>query len=142
MATNPASSSIPSDWYPEKSCAAAAKERKSTTQSAQVRRGHRLRVKRIEQTSPAHTSARSAPSPLESQSKVGAAQTDFQPGSARASASRYSPAGSSPRGPISPPISPWSETNAERKMSPSARRNSQRGQSSPERTRRLYAWFR
>ena len=34
--SNPASSSIPSDWYEEKSCAAATNERKKTVHSSVV----------------------------------------------------------------------------------------------------------
>jgi len=93
-----------------------------------------LSVKRTLQASPTQTSAPSAIRPLPSQSKVGAAQYARKDGSARETASRYSPAGRSPRGPISPWISDASDQNADRKMSPRARRKIQRGQSMPQRT--------
>src|SRR5436305_14725021 len=71
MDKNPASSSIPSDWYEEKSCAAATKERKRTVQIAQVPRGHMLNTSKSEAPSPAHTSAETAAVEVPSQSSEG-----------------------------------------------------------------------
>src|SRR6185503_13218994 len=53
----PASSSIPSDWYDAKSCAAAMKERKHTKQTNRAARGQRLNTTAIDATTPSqHTS--------------------------------------------------------------------------------------
>src|SRR5437016_825623 len=72
---NPASSSIPSDWYDEKSCSALMQERKSTVQIAIVSRGQKLKTTRIDATRPATTTRVSARSDALIQSKVGAYQT-------------------------------------------------------------------
>src|SRR5438067_9997067 len=128
MERKPASRSIPSDWYEEKSCAAATKERKRTVQMAQVPRGQMLSVSRKEAARPAQTSAERASFELPSQSSDGACQTAESDG-VRPSASKSSEAGRIPRGPISPWICDASEKKAERKMSPNPRSQRKRGQS-------------
>src|SRR3954463_4871041 len=75
MEMNPASSSIPSDWYDEKSCSAATQERKSSVDRPTVRRGQTFATSSSEQAIPAHASSVSAPSPAPSQSSVGAYHT-------------------------------------------------------------------
>src|SRR5947207_9187074 len=72
---NPASSSIPSDWYDEKSCNAPMQERKETVQIAIVPFGQKLKTRRIEATSPATTNSVRAESDAFIQSSVGAYQT-------------------------------------------------------------------
>src|SRR5215208_7102913 len=76
---NPASSSIPSDWYDEKSCSAPTHDMKSSVQSATVSRGHTLTVRSTEQTMPAATTAVSAASLALAQNKVGASQKRASP---------------------------------------------------------------
>src|SRR5262252_5126679 len=70
----PAASSIPSDWYPEKSSAAATNERKRTKHSANVARGQRFRISRIDASMPSQHSAPRAWEPFASQASVGAYQ--------------------------------------------------------------------
>src|SRR2546423_14817518 len=70
----PASSSIPSDWYDEKSCSALTHERKQSVQSAVVSVGQTLAMRRSEATIPAPTTSASARSPAPSQRSVGAYQ--------------------------------------------------------------------
>src|SRR5438270_13897180 len=98
---NPASSSIPSDWYEEKSCAAATKERKSRVQMAQVPRGQTPTVNRTEATRPPATSAVSAPFELPSQRSEGTCQIAVSAG-AGASEVNNTDAGRMPRGPMRP----------------------------------------
>src|SRR3954452_22978961 len=69
---NPASSSMPSDWYDEKSWSAAMHERKKIVQSATLRRGQTLAIRRSEQIRPAITTATSATSDALIQNSVGA----------------------------------------------------------------------
>src|SRR6476659_8149275 len=71
---NPASSSIPSDWYDEKSSSAATHDRKSSVQRAAVARGQTFATSRSEATIPAATTRVSAASPEPSQRRVGAYQ--------------------------------------------------------------------
>src|SRR3954452_18240801 len=71
----PASSSIPSDWYDEKSCSAATHDRKSSVAAATAIRGQTLATSRSDATMPAPTTSVSARSPEPSQSSVGAYQT-------------------------------------------------------------------
>src|SRR5579863_6653903 len=73
-AMNPASSNMPSDWYPEKSCAAATNERKHTKQIRSDARGHKFTTTKIDATIPTHTKAINARSLAPIQSKVGANQ--------------------------------------------------------------------
>src|SRR5579872_6516633 len=73
-ARKPASRSIPSDWYSEKSPAAHTKERKQTRQIKKERRGQRLKKARTEQTSPIQLMASSMCELDESQNRVGAYQ--------------------------------------------------------------------
>src|SRR3954453_17739542 len=68
----PASRSIPSDWYDEKSWSAAMHERKKIVQSATLRRGQTLAMRRSEQIRPAITTATSATSDVLIQNSVGA----------------------------------------------------------------------
>src|SRR5512144_2660516 len=64
----PASSSMPSDWYDEKSCSTAMHDRKSSVHDATATFGHTFATRSKEQTMPATTTAVSAPSPDPSQS--------------------------------------------------------------------------
>src|SRR6266404_5370802 len=71
---NPASSSIPSDWYDEKSCSAAMHERNSTVHNATVSLGQTLKTSSSETMRPAPTTRVSAVSLALSQNRVGAYQ--------------------------------------------------------------------
>src|SRR5690242_12869176 len=71
---NPASSSIPSDWYEEKSCSVAMNERNSSVQIAIISRGQMFAVRSNEHTIPAATAANSAPSSQRAQKMLGAYQ--------------------------------------------------------------------
>src|ERR1700733_8519573 len=102
-AMNPASSSMPSDWYPEKSCAALTKERKQRKQINNVQRGQMLRNTNSDASIPTQQSANRACGLDENQSSVGANQKREEP-SDRATDCRYSFAGRIPTGPISPRI--------------------------------------
>src|SRR4051812_19930156 len=124
----PASRSIPSDWYEEKSCAAATKERKRMVQIAQAPRGQTLSVSRMEAARPTATRSESAVCEVPSQSSDGTCQSAESDGPCP-SASNNSEAGRIPREPMSPWIWKASERNAERKMSPSPRNQRKRGQS-------------
>src|ERR1700757_84865 len=68
----PASSNMPSDWYPEKSRAAATKERKHTKQMASIPRGQRFRKSSKDAAIPIQHSALKVPGPLDHQTRVGA----------------------------------------------------------------------
>src|SRR6266550_3233930 len=70
----PASSSIPSDWYDEKSCSAPMHERKSRVHSAIVHLGEMLKTTSTDTTMPAMTTSVSAASDALIQSSVGAYQ--------------------------------------------------------------------
>src|SRR6478672_986801 len=72
---NPASNSIPSDWYDEKSCSAPMHERKSRVQSAVVHLGQTLKTTSSDATIPATTIVASAASDALIQSNVGANHT-------------------------------------------------------------------
>ena len=76
---NPASSSIPSDWYPEKSCAALTNERNATKQMSSVTRGQMFSTRRIEAAIPAQHNISSERSLLPIQSIVGANQKRATP---------------------------------------------------------------
>src|SRR6476620_1884943 len=71
---NPASSSMPSDWYDEKSWSAAMHDRKSSVHNAPVSFGAMLATSSSEHTSPAATSRVRAVSPALTHSRVGAYQ--------------------------------------------------------------------
>ena len=71
---NPASSSIPSDWYPEKSCAALTKERKHAKQIASIPRGHKFNTSSTDAIIPTQQIPVSMCRPLENHSSVGAYQ--------------------------------------------------------------------
>src|SRR5678816_2745035 len=71
---NPASSSIPSDWYDEKSCSAAIHERKRTVHSATLSFGQTFATSAREQSTPAATTTVSAVSPALIHNNVGAYQ--------------------------------------------------------------------
>ena len=73
-ARNPASSSMPSDWYPEKSWAALTKERKQAKQTRSMARGKTLQVTSSEAARPAQQRAMTACEPLPNQSTDGANQ--------------------------------------------------------------------
>src|SRR5258708_29474753 len=74
MLRKPADSSIPSDWYPEKSCAAAIIERKLTKQATTIPLGQTFSVSSTAPATPTQQSASSARGPLPSQRSVGAYQ--------------------------------------------------------------------
>src|SRR4051794_25174065 len=74
MDINPASSSIPSDWYPEKSWAALTNERKHRKQITSIPRGQILKTSSSEAIIPTMQSASSILGPLETHNKVGANQ--------------------------------------------------------------------
>src|SRR5580693_2647145 len=98
---NPASSNIPSDWYPANSPAAATNERNARKQTNNDVRGKMLKTTSTDAASPIQHTAISMCEPLDSQNNVGAYQNraaavDF------ATLSRYSDAGRIPSGPISP----------------------------------------
>src|SRR2546430_284520 len=95
---NAASSSIPSDWYPEKSCAAATKARKQIPATAMLARGARLKTSSSDASAPSSTTAISALSEEASQKSDGAYQSDLSGPNASRSSPRYSPAGRIPRG--------------------------------------------
>src|SRR5580658_3813049 len=57
MEMNPASSSIPSDWYDEKSPAALTNARKQIQQRSRLARGQRLRKTAMEASRPIHVTA-------------------------------------------------------------------------------------
>src|SRR6185437_14640281 len=73
-AMNPASMSMPSDWYDEKSCRVAMHERKSRVASAIVSRGQTFATTSTEHAIPATTTIVSARSPAPSQNRLGAYQ--------------------------------------------------------------------
>ena len=71
---NPASSSIPSDWYAEKSCAALTNERKHTKQTTSIPRGHKFKTNSTDASIPAQQIPVIMCRLLENQSSVGAYQ--------------------------------------------------------------------
>src|SRR5271169_3268541 len=71
---NPASSSIPSDWYPEKSPAALTKERKQTKQMASIPRGQIFKTNRAAAAMPSQQSPISMYEPLENHRTLGTYQ--------------------------------------------------------------------
>src|ERR1051325_96106 len=70
----PASSSIPSDWYEAKSCAAAMNERKHTKQINKAPRGHRFSTTTTEATNPSQQISKSMWLLDENHRRVGANQ--------------------------------------------------------------------
>jgi len=102
QAMKPASRSMLSDWYDEKSWSAATQERKSTVQAIVVRRGQTFAVRRRDAMMPAATTIVSAQSPAPSQKSVGAYQRPSTMPSTRWTLPRYSPAGRIPRWPMRP----------------------------------------
>src|SRR5215469_8983138 len=68
----PASSSMPSDWYPEKSRAAETKDRKQTKHTSRLARGQRLSTTPSDAASPIQVMAISMLSVEENQRRVGA----------------------------------------------------------------------
>src|SRR5581483_2621520 len=79
---NPASSNMPSDWYPEKSWAALTKDKKHRKQMSSMARGQTLRNSAIDASSPTQQTAMSMWFVLDSQNSVGAYQTRPQCGKA------------------------------------------------------------
>src|ERR1700728_2896695 len=73
-AMKPASSSMPSDWYPEKSCAALTNDRKHTKHTASIPRGHALMTNSRDAIMPTQHRAVNIYGPLESQSSGGVNQ--------------------------------------------------------------------
>src|SRR5579864_777996 len=76
----PASSSMPSDWKPEKSCAAATNDKKQTRQTVKAPRGHRLKITATEASRPSQVINISAWLPAPNQRSVGANQKRCRPG--------------------------------------------------------------
>src|SRR6266571_725774 len=74
MPINPASSSIPSDWYAEKSCAALTNERKHTKQIASIPRGQKFKTSSTDAIMPAQQIPITMCVLLENHSSVGAYQ--------------------------------------------------------------------
>src|SRR6185503_4585347 len=77
---HPASSSMPSDWYDEKSWSAAIHERNNSVHNATVSFGATLTTSSTEHRNPAATMSVSAASPALNQSRVGAYQNCLTPG--------------------------------------------------------------
>src|SRR5437773_11027556 len=73
-AMNPASSSIPSDWYAEKSCAALMNDRKHTKQIASIPLGHKFKTSSTDVIIPTQQIPVSMCGLLESHRSVGAYQ--------------------------------------------------------------------
>lgn len=109
---NPASSSIPSDWYAEKSCAALTKERKHTKQIASIPRGQKFNTSSTDAIMPAQQIPVSICELRENHRSVGTYQWPVRP-NCSATACKYSFAGRIPCGPINPLIWKTSEKNAE-----------------------------
>src|SRR5215467_3307843 len=76
----PASSSMPSDWNPEKSCATATKDKKHARQTARDPRGQRLKMTATDEMMPSHVINISAWLPAPNQRSVGANQKRCRPG--------------------------------------------------------------
>src|SRR5512143_2425981 len=98
----PASSSIPSDWYDEKSCSVTTHERNSTVQAATLTLGHTFTTTRTEHTIPSATTAVSARSLVPSHKTLGTYHSRLTPGTTADTRPRYSATGRMPRAPISP----------------------------------------
>src|SRR5437762_5095942 len=94
--TKPASSSMPSDWYSEKSRAVDMNERKQTKQITSMARGQKFTRRSSEPIMPIQHSAINMPEPLEIQSKEGAYQKRTCATPDCATACRYSRAGRTP----------------------------------------------
>src|SRR3954471_11710933 len=77
MDSNPASISIPSDWYDENSWSAAMHERKSSVQRPVVTFGQTFSTSRSDAINPAATTTVSARSPELIQKTVGAYHSRF-----------------------------------------------------------------
>src|ERR1700722_11728513 len=100
---NPASSNIPSDWYPANSPAAATNERNPTKQTNKDVRGKILKTTNTEAANPSQHTAINMCELLDNQKSVGAYQNRAAPADF-ATAAKYSDAGRMPSGPISPRI--------------------------------------
>src|SRR6185437_5888696 len=90
---NPASSSIPSDWYDENTCSVDTNDRNTRVQIAVIQRGHTFAVSSREETSPTTTATVSAPSPDRSQNTLGVYQKCVAPGRVSLISLRYEPTG-------------------------------------------------
>src|SRR5512138_3519836 len=77
---SPASSSIPSDWYDEKSCSVTTHERNSSVQAATASFGHTFTTTRTEHTIPSATMAVSARSLASSHKTLGTYHSRSSPG--------------------------------------------------------------
>ena len=71
---NPASSNMPSDWYPEKSPAALTNERKHTKQITSIPRGQKLKTSSTAAAMPTQQSVISMCDPLENHKTLGTYQ--------------------------------------------------------------------
>src|SRR5437016_8659030 len=78
----PASSSMPSDWYDEKSCKVETHDRKRNVESATATFGQRFSVSKTDERIPAPTTTVSARSLALAQSTVGVNQKRARPGNA------------------------------------------------------------
>src|SRR4051794_1651189 len=76
---NPASSSIPSDWYDEKSCSAAMHDKKSSVDSATLALGQTFATRRSDERMPANTTTISAASLALVHRSVGTYQNRWSP---------------------------------------------------------------
>src|SRR4051794_20864515 len=101
---NPASSSIPSDWYPEKSCAALTNEMKQAKQTTSIPRGQTFATTSKDASMPIQHKLTSMCVPAEIHKSVGANQSPRATPSEWCTACKYSFAGSRPCGPINPRI--------------------------------------
>src|SRR5580692_7662793 len=73
-AINPASSSMPSDWYIEKTSVAVTNDKKQTKQTKKLSRGHTLTSATSEAISPIQVTANSIEELCDVQKSVGAYQ--------------------------------------------------------------------
>src|SRR5512146_1385566 len=76
----PASSSIPSDWYDEKSCSVTTHERNNSVQAATPSLGHTFATTRTEHTIPSATTAVSPRSLASSHKTLGTYHSRLIPG--------------------------------------------------------------
>src|SRR5262249_22313738 len=84
----PASRSIPSDWYPEKSRAAATNDRKQSRDTSSAARGHKFKTMARDAATPTQQIRSRARSVADHHSNVGAYQKRSQPGSDSVTAER------------------------------------------------------
>src|SRR5580658_1017090 len=109
----PASSSMPSDWYDEKSPEELTKARKHSQQMSRLARGQRFKKTVMDASRPIHVTATMKCVLEEIQKSEGATQKRLLPG-ACAMAESVSPAGRMPCSPMSPRTWKSSEKNAEK----------------------------